>query len=85
MVRQRLARLERAALKIRAGECSHCGGRNGVGAMPLLMMFGKLDGTGPTTYDANRRCTRCGAEPGIVVNVTTMDEGEGEIPLKDGP
>jgi len=53
--------------------------------MPLLMMFGKLDGNGPTTYDANRHCPRCGAEPGIVVNVTRMGEGEGAIPLKDGP
>ena len=77
MVRQRLARLERVALKIgamqetRAPRCSHCHGRNGVGGVPLMMILGKSDANN-SPYSADRRCSRCGAEPPIVVDVVAL-------------
>jgi hypothetical protein len=54
-----------------AAKCGHCGGRRGVGGVPLVTMFGEWHGSDSTTYDASRRCPRCGAEPPRVINIVT--------------
>ena len=75
MVRGKLGRLERALATIRSAQCGHCGGRNGVGGVPLILSNGKHEGTDRTTYGSDRRCPRCGAEPPQVINIVTTEWG----------
>jgi hypothetical protein len=57
------------AQKIGATRCGHCGGSGGVGGGPLVTICGEWNGNDCTTYNAARRCPRCGAVPPYVVNI----------------
>jgi hypothetical protein len=41
MIKAKLSKLERAAASIGAAQCRHCGGRSGVGGVPLVVICGK--------------------------------------------
>jgi hypothetical protein len=83
MVRQKLARLERAARRIGAARCRHCGGSDGVGGVPLVLMRGK-PWTG--TYGQDGRCPRCGATPPHVVEIVFAgDDRDEETGVSENP
>jgi hypothetical protein len=65
-VKHRLAKLERAAGSIGAARCRRCGGRNGVGGVPLVVVCGKPQ---YGTYGSDGRCPQCGGAPPHVVHV----------------
>ena len=76
MVKQRLARLDRAMAKLGARSCSRCGGRDGVGGVPLVVMCGE-----PwygTYAPPDGRCPQCGAIPSHVVRIVTPLYAEGQ-------
>ena len=68
MVKVKLSRLERAAARIGAARCGLCGGRNGVGGVPLVVVCGK---PWYGAYAPDGRCQRCVATPPHVVEVVT--------------
>lgn len=69
MVKAKLSSLERAAARMGASRCGRCGGRNGVGGVPLVVICGK---PGYGTYAPNGQCPRCGATPPHVVEVVIV-------------
>ena len=77
MIKQRLTRLERALHSSDKVRCTRCGGRDGVGGVPLVMVEGVYRGDERTTYGADRRCSHCGAVPPHALDVVVdADECE---------
>lgn len=84
MIRSRLSRLERAAKSLGAGKCTHCGGIDGVGGVPLVTIMGKWEGNDYTTYNADRCCPRCGAKPPDVVDIVIVGKDHAETDRTGG-
>ena len=67
MLRGRVGSLSRALAKVSRGRCGWCGGRNGVGGAPLVVVCGEPAYGAYAASDG--LCPMCGAGPSHTVEI----------------